>query len=248
MNCLRRNVIAAGLLPALALVMVLALALGLAASVRAAPLAPKLDELPLYGGVNRAEIPELKAADERFIAEVSAQYGSREKAARVWTEQGFVFYQRNNLDMAVRRFNQAWLLDPRNAEPYAGFASVLHDQGKVCEAMRMMNEALKRNPPSFQGIYPDAARITTLCAVNDQALVPTARDELLGKAEALYQKAEQIEPDKRYVYGSWATAYYWRGLYARAWSMVARERAAGGQPADGFLRQLRAKMPEPILP
>ncbi|MEO5737664.1 MAG: hypothetical protein ABIQ82_09420 [Variovorax sp.] len=238
MNCLRRNVITVGLL----------LALGLAAGARAAPLAPKPDELPLYGGVNRAQIPELKVADERFIAEVSAQYGSREKAARVWTEQGFMFYQKNNLDMAVRRFNQAWLLDPGNAEPYAGFASVLHDQGKICDAMRMMNEALKRNPPSFQGIYPDAARITTLCAVNDKALAPTAQEELLGKAEALYVKAEQIEPDKRYVYSSWATAYYWRGLYTRAWSMVARERAAGGQPADGFLRQLRAKMPEPSLP
>jgi hypothetical protein len=70
--------------------------------------------------------------------------------------------------------------------------------------------------------------------------------ELFERSESLYKKAEEIEPNKRYVYGSWATAYYWRGQYSDAWVMVAKERAAGGKPNEKFLGLLREKMPEPV--
>ncbi|MEY4729359.1 MAG: hypothetical protein RL020_517 [Pseudomonadota bacterium] len=205
----------------------------------------RADEVPMYGGLDRSQTYDLRAADDKFISDVTQQYGSREKAGRVWVEQGFKFYQQDNLGMAMRRFNQAWLLDPANPEVYTGFSSVLHDQGKNCEAKQMMEKALNLNPPPFQGIYPDAARIFTLCAVSDKALAPTAKEDLIARSEALYKKAEELEPNKKYVYSSWATAYYWRGQYAEAWTMVAKERALGGKPGEKFLSLLRTKMAEP---
>ena len=39
------------------------------------------DHLPMYGGMNRSVVPELKATDEKLIAETSRHYGSRTKAA-----------------------------------------------------------------------------------------------------------------------------------------------------------------------
>jgi tetratricopeptide (TPR) repeat protein len=210
----------------------------------------RIDEVPMYGGIERLEIdrsknPELRAGDEKFITDVTKHYGSRENAARAWVEQGYKFYQQGYLGMAMRRFNQAWLLDASNPEVYTGFAAVLHDQGKSCEALQMIDKALTLNPPTYQGIYPDAARIITLCAVSDNTLSSQAKSELIARSEALYKKAEEIEPSKHYVYGSWATAYYWRGQYREAWTMVAKERAAGGKPGEKFLTRLREKMPEP---
>jgi Tfp pilus assembly protein PilF len=204
-----------------------------------------IDQVPMYGGMDRSQFPELKAADEKFISGVSREFGSREKATRVWLELAFKYYKQDRLEMAMRRFNQAWLLDPENPEVYAGFAVVLHDRGKNCDAMKMMEKALALNPPSFQGIYPDAGRIFTLCAVSDKTLAARAKADLLVLSEDLYKTAEAVEPNKRYVYASWATAYYWRGQYAEAWSMVAKERAAGGEPGEHFLKLLRAKMAEP---
>jgi tetratricopeptide (TPR) repeat protein len=211
----------------------------------------RVDEVPMYGGVERLETdryknPALKAGDEKFVADVTNYYGSREKAARVWVEQGYKFYQQNKLGMAMRRFNQAWLLDASNPEAYTGFAAILHDQGKNCDAMQMIDKALALNPPTFQGIYPDAGRIITLCAVGDETLSVEAKAKLFARSEALYQKAEQIEPNKRYTYASWATVYYWRGEYSEAWAMVAKERASGGRPAEKFLSLLREKMAEPV--
>jgi Tfp pilus assembly protein PilF len=214
------------------------------ASLRAEEKIP-IDQVPMYGGMDRSTIPELKAADEKLIADTTNHYGTREKASTAFVNNGFAYYQRDDLANAMRRFNQAWLLNPQNPEVYAGFGSVLHDKGRNCEAMQMMEKAIALNPPTFQGIYPDAARIITLCAVSDKDLSAEAKLKLLERSESLYKKAEEIEPNKRYVYGSWATAYYWRGKYSDAWAMVTKERAAGGKPNEKFLELLREKMPEP---
>jgi len=199
----------------------------------------------MYGGMDRSAIPELKSGDEKLIADTTKHYGTREKASTAFVNNGFGHYQRDDLTNAMRRFNQAWLLDPNNPEVYAGFGSVLHDKGKNCEAMEMMEKAISLNPPSFQGIFPDAARIITLCATGDMGLTNEAKIKLFERSESLYKIAETIEPNKKYVYGSWATAYYWRGQYPMAWAMVAKERSAGGKPNQKFLKLLQEKMSEP---
>ena len=204
-----------------------------------------IDQVPMYGGMDRSAIPELKAADEKLIADTVRHYGTREKASAAFVKNGFAYYQRDDLANAMRRFNQAWLLDPKNPDVYTGFGSVLHDQGKNCEAMQMMEKALALNPPTNQGILPDAARLITLCAVSDKGLSTEAKNKLFERSESLYRKAEEIEPNKSYVYGSWSTAYYWRGQYSEAWVMIAKERAAGGKPSERLLGLLRDKMPEP---
>lgn len=99
----------------------------------------RIDEVPMYGGIDRMAIPALRAADAKFISDVSAQFGTRENAAVIWIDRGFKLQQEGHLGMAMRRFNQAWLLNPKHPEAYAGFASVLHDQGKNCESMNGNN-------------------------------------------------------------------------------------------------------------
>src|SRR5690242_16215311 len=82
-----------------------------------------IDQVPMYGGMDRQSVPELRRADEALIAGASASFGSREKAAVAWAEQGFRFYKANENDKAMRRFNQAWLLDPKCPDVYWGFGS-----------------------------------------------------------------------------------------------------------------------------
>lgn len=204
-----------------------------------------IDQVPLYGGMDRSAYPQLKAADERLIRDTVAHYGTRAKASAAFVNNGFAYYKKDDLENAMRRFNQAWLLDPRNPQVYWGFGSVLNDQGKNCEAMQMMDKALQLKPPVSQGIFPDAGRVTTLCAVSDTSLSSGQKATLLARSESLYRDGENSERNKAYLYASWATAYYWRGQYAEAWAMVARSRASGGTLPERFLSLLRAKMAEP---
>jgi Tfp pilus assembly protein PilF len=205
----------------------------------------RVDEVPMYGGIDRSKFPELIEADEQFISGVTEAFGSREKASQLWVEQGFKFYNEDKLGMAMRRFNQAWLLNPENSEVFAGFGSVLHDQGKYCEAMQVMEKSLSLDPPSYQGIYTDAARIFTLCAVSNDIDTEEEKSILISRSEALYKEAEKLEWNKAYTYGSWATAYFWRGDYADAWLMVAKQREAGGIPGKHFIELLSSEMTEP---
>lgn len=202
----------------------------------------RIDEVPMYGGMDRSIIPEVKAADEKFISDVSAQFGSREKASQLWVNQGFKFYQENKLGMAMRRFNQAWLLNPKNPEVYAGFASVLNDQGKSCLAAEQMETALALDPPKFQGIYSDAGYINAMCAVNEKSKDSEDRQKFLDKSELLFKNAEAIEPNKIYLYGLWARSYFRQGKTLESKQMIAKQIEAGGKPDANLVANIEYKL------
>lgn len=203
-----------------------------------------IDQQPMYGGINRQSVPELISADEQLISDTSKEFGSREKASEIFVEQGIRYYLQDNYAYAMRRFNQAWLLDPRNPNVYWGFAMIYHDESKNCEAKSMIDRAA-----SFGLSKPialaDAGRIYTLCAVSDSALDNKAKTEYLSKSEDFYKRANTASPNNDYIFGSWATAHYWRGEYQQAWEKVAIQRSLGGTPGGQFISLLRQKMPEP---
>ncbi|CAL60943.1 Hypothetical protein HEAR0749 [Herminiimonas arsenicoxydans] len=42
----------------------------------------RIDEVVMYGGIDRSKFPELKAGDERFISDVTAHFGPANVPAR----------------------------------------------------------------------------------------------------------------------------------------------------------------------
>lgn len=86
------------------------------------PTEQRIDNIPMYG---QPEIPRpdfLKKADEDFIKQATSAIGSREAASKAWYAEAERFMSQGNLDFAMRRYNQSWLLDPNNYQPYWGFA------------------------------------------------------------------------------------------------------------------------------
>lgn len=225
------------------LLMVVVLLSGCAAS-GPTPRGSNIDELPMYGGMDRKSNPSLREADETLIAGVTKEFGSPAKASQAFVDQGIRYYQVDNYSMAMKRFNQAWLIDPTNSGAFWGFAIVYHDEGKNCEARRMLEKAVAlglSNPISLA----DAGRIYTLCAVSDESAGPALKEQYIQQSDEFYKKAESGAPGNDYIYGSWATAYYWRGDYENAWKMVNKQRSLGGTPGGQFINLLRSKMPEP---
>lgn len=203
-----------------------------------------IDQVPMYGGMDRKSVPELKVADEKLIADVSNEYGGKEKGSQAFVDQGVRFYRADNLSMAMKRFNQAWLLNPDNPEVFWGFAMVYHDEGKNCDAKEMIDQSIKlklANPVALA----DAGRIYTLCAVSNSSSDEKQKEQLLETSEELYRKAQTISQDDGYIYGSWATAYFWRGDYTKSWEMVRKAQKLGFTFPYQFLNMLQQKMPEP---
>lgn len=210
----------------------------------AAPPQSVYDELPMYGGQDRQSIPALKAADETLILDSMREYGSRDAASEQFAAQGFRFYREDDLPNAMRRFNQAWLLNPANARVYWGYASVLNDRNRYCPARAQIERALELGAASPHALA-DGGRLNTLCATQERGLPADMKKSYLARAAGLYTRALRDAPHSDYVYGSRATAAYWTGDYAAAWRDVKQQRALGGAPGTHFLELLRGKMAEP---
>ena len=67
----------------------------------------------MYGGTDRNADPQLRSADAKLIADTTAEYGSRRQASQAFVESGVQFYQADEYSTAMKRFNQAWLIDPK---------------------------------------------------------------------------------------------------------------------------------------
>ena len=201
--------------------------------------------VPMYGGLDRQSEPVLKGADDAFIEGTTKEFGSREAASREFTDQGFRFYHDDDLQTAMRRFNQGWLLDPSNPDVFYGFMAVLNDQGSYCESLRMGEKAFELGLERDVYTLADAGRVHTLCAMLDKSIDDSTKSAYIKRSSEYFTEALKSQKDTQYVYGHWASASYAVGDYAGAWRYVNLQKQHGGKPGKQFLKMLKAKMPEP---
>ena len=145
----------------------------------------------------------------------------------------------------MRRFNEAWLLNPNSPQPYWGFGAILHDQGKVHEALAMLNRASELDPLNPR-LIADLARVVALRAT--VARTTAEREMYFTRACELFEKANALEPRSGHSYGLWASALYDQGRYAKAWEKVHKAKELRAAIPEQFLRMLREKMAEPKGP
>ena len=200
----------------------------------------------MYGGMDRESVPALKKADDDLIRGVTGAFGSREAASRAFSERGFTLYRGGDAAEAMRRFNQAWLLDPKNPDAFHGFGSVLHDREQMCEAQEMMERA-RALGLDHAGFLADLGRVSALCGVLLQRSGSATAPARFEASEQAYTAALSAATDtsRAYVYASHASALYWRGRYSEAWDLVAAAEAEGAAMPDALLRMLTQKMPRP---
>ena len=121
----------------------------------AKPPCPKgINLLPKYGRAKKC--PEQLAADREFIAQVEQQQGSRQKGAAIFIELGWQYLAREQVNTAMNRFNQAWMLDSLNEQIEWGFGSALGMHGKNKESLPFFRIATKQNAAN-KNVWHDAA-------------------------------------------------------------------------------------------
>ncbi len=112
--------------------------------------------LPEYGNVTKSK--EQKEADDDFIKLSLQQDGTREKASEHMVELGFSYLYKKDLRTAMYRFNQAWLLNPKNENAYWGFGAIYFTFNDFDNAMTQYTKGLKINPKS-SSILTDKATV-----------------------------------------------------------------------------------------
>ena len=157
---------------------------------------------PMYGGMDRVNNPELYQQDQAFIYQATNTFGTAEHASIGYVDSGFEAHLKGKQELAMQRFNQAWLLDNNNPYSYVGFGVLYQHNKNYCKAMDMFDIASEKELVE-PGFLADYAFIISQC-INETKNTDKQK-QLTDKVSKIYEQAEQTTNDrvKMYVYKSW---------------------------------------------
>jgi Tfp pilus assembly protein PilF len=126
-----------------------------------------------------AKTPAMIAADQAFIQTIEKQGYTHASGSDAAVQLGWKYFRNHDLPTAMKRFNQAWLLDQSNGDAFEGFAVVtLERDGDAASADRYFARALASARQS-SGVYVDYGRFLLMQKRPKEAL------PLLEKARAV---------------------------------------------------------------
>ena len=201
----------------------------------------------MYGQPQIVRPEFLKKADEDFIKQATSGFGSREAASKAWHAQAEKFMREGNMDYAMRRYNQSWLLNPNNYQPYWGFARVVAEQDKLDDAIMYLEKSKSLCDDNFQkvSLLADAGSMYSYKADS----IPEDRREERSRYFTLANQnfIESINLDPKYSdsWLRWSHSLFREGKYADAWERLKKARYLGAKESDTYLKKLEQKMPEP---
>jgi tetratricopeptide (TPR) repeat protein len=216
--------------------MTLLLAAGSATSVtfaQDANLKPKFGEAP------KSDMQ--KAADAKFLAGVDEYYkGDRKKAANDLSSRGWQFLRQGNKADAMRRFNQAWMIDNSSGSALWGMAAIQAEAEDIATSMKLFSEA-ERFVGDDVDFAVDYAKTLGLAGAE-------TKDEVLVKqALTRFARLHERAPQHTLNLQNWAITLYYVGNYRDAWQKI---QLAEGTPRraeidQSFVSELQRKMPRP---
>ncbi len=174
-----------------------------AGCAHADPVSPHIELLPMYGtdeGVQKTEA--MRAADEQFIATILGKGYTRETGARKSIELGWSYFLKGDRDTAMKRFNQAWLLNPQNGDAIHGMAVVCAERHCKPEKVESLFKRAIAQPEVRVAAFVDYGRFLWMSGRRDDALAllrrsleidPKARDARRHMALIDFELSKTIE-------------------------------------------------------
>lgn len=156
----------------------------------------------MYGRAKKCK--ELIEADKEFFQFCDKDFSSRAEASKYYAARGWDYIDSNDLNTAIKRFNQAWMLDTNNASVYWGFGVVLGKQKQYQESIPYLERAIgldKKDP----NLYGDAANSYFNWAFNAQQKDPIK----IGIKHI--EQAIKLNPSNNRNYRQLAVGYYYLG-------------------------------------
>jgi tetratricopeptide (TPR) repeat protein len=176
---------------------------------------------PEYGHVIK-NMEQLEA-DQQLIDEEVQSYGTHRKASDKLVEMGFNNIYNNDLKQAMYRFNQAWLLDPKNENVYWGFGAIYLTYNDYDEALSQYQKGLVINPHS-SNILTDKATVFTI-AYNSKHDIND-----LNKAIDIFIQSYKFDPLNQNTLFKLSAAYYYKQDCTNAWRYYSECMKLGGKP------------------
>jgi tetratricopeptide (TPR) repeat protein len=182
------------------------------------------NEIPMFAGVKKT--PEQLKADSEFVELAVKEKGGRAAAAEHMVKRGWEACDQNDFATAVRRFNQAWLIDSHNAKVYNGFGVWARKQQKIGDAVRYLKKAVELCGTDPVILY-NLGFTYNICAQMSQDKPEHKKKYLVG-ASGIFEKASKLEGVKDTLFDSWSASLYQLGNYEKALEKLEIQKKMGG--------------------
>jgi len=205
------------------------------------------ETLPMYGQPGIVRPDDLKKADALFARQATTEYGSPGAASRVWAAQGWVSLRNAKPELALQKFNQAWLLNSQNYQVFWGFGAVLSEQGRLAEAIEQLEVAnqLIDEPAQKVALLSDLGSVYSELAARLPEDKQLDRAQYFVKANQCFAESLGIDPKYAPSWKEWAVSLYRQERYSEAWIKAKRAIELKAEPFPaGFIDDLRKKNPE----
>ena len=191
---------------------------------------------PKYGG--QTKNPAQLAADAELLAAADKAFGNdRIKAANEVATRGWALLRGGKLDDAMRRFNQAWLLNPEDGSALWGMAVIEMGRQRMASGHALFEEAAKTMSQDID-FQVDYVRTKAQLADSEAEL-----KEIWLEFARIHTKA----PDHTLNLQNWAISYFLVERYQDAWGkiLLAEKTPRARELDPNFIKALSDKMPRP---
>ena len=151
--------------------------------------------------------------------------------ARGAVELGWRYFNQGDMDTALKRFNQALILDPNFAPAYFGIGYVYSVQNKLDLAIQNYRKSIEKDP-TFTHSYSNLGLALLYTGQRNEAL-------------PMLKKALELDPKNGDAHVNIAICYFDAKDYASAWRHVHLAQDNKAQVKPAFVADLKNKMPEP---
>ncbi|WP_345115154.1 tetratricopeptide repeat protein [Hymenobacter algoricola] len=184
----------------------------------------RINERPRYGGLTKTAA--YLQADQEFIAQALRKYGTAQAAMQAHVNFGWHYLATDHAPTAIKRFNQAWLLDSTAADVYYGFSAYLQQQGQTEEAERFLQLG-KRHDKGNEALLKYYA---------SQAYGQSLRRDYTG-AIATNEKLLALAPTNAFAHGRTGYWYLQQRDTARAAQYLSRAVQLDPQDSVSYLNR-----------
>lgn len=212
------------------------------------PAEQRIDNIPMYGQPNIPRPDFLKKADEDFIQQASSGFGgSREAASKAWFAEAERFMSQRKLDYAMRRYNQSWLLNPDNYQPYWGFGRVMLERDRMDESIEYLEKAIKLCEDPYQkvAILSDTGTAYSYKAESISSGMAQEKARYFSFANQRFAESTTLDSSYGNAWYRWSQSLYREGKYAEAWEKLKKARSLNVSISNAYMKDLSQKMPEP---
>ena len=151
--------------------------------------------------------------------------------ARGAVELGWRYFNQGDMDTALKRFNQALILDPNFAPAYFGTAYVYSVQNKLDLAIQNYRKSIEKDP-TFTHSYSNLGLALLYAGQRTEAF-------------AMLKKALELDNKNGDAHVNIALYYFDAKDYATAWKHVHLAQDSKAQIKPAFILDLKSKMSEP---